>query len=504
MSRLLTLRFVTICLFTCALVAAQSETPVSDALSVYKSGDYAKAIPLLRASVPKEQEAIVRAALLSALVYQGQVDEAADLAESLAARYATVPEVMTARAELLYYLGDVLAADKLFRAALQLNPQSARANLGLYRILRAAAYYRSARLSCLRAHSLDPEDALITLTFMRYLVPQKLAQEYGPFIQAHPWFAKDYERDAQFRSDVSKELAENKAFELQSPKQETTLHLVELLYGPTRLQGVGLEVSIEGNRPLRLLLDTGASGILISQKAVDKAGLKHVGSNEIWGAGDGGARKIFVAVASACRIGGIEYKNCAFQSVEGNRRIAGDEDGLIGTDFFSNYLIHIDFQRHLMKLTPLPERPPDPQGYDRVVPNGEVDFTPVFRYGHMLMIPTKVNGKSSGLFLLDTGASLSNIDSSFARISTKLHGNEYVRVSGVSGKVKEVFEADKAELEFGHFRQRNLGLTSFNLNNSPRHEEVRMCGVLGLPVLALFRLDLDYRNNLVKFDYILK
>jgi hypothetical protein len=31
-----------------------------------------------------------------------------------------------------------------------------------------------------------------------------------------------------------------------------------------------------------------------------------------------------------------------------------------------------------------------------------------------------------------------------------------------------------------------------------------MAGVLGLPVLALFRLRLDYRNRLVEFDYIYK
>jgi hypothetical protein len=31
-----------------------------------------------------------------------------------------------------------------------------------------------------------------------------------------------------------------------------------------------------------------------------------------------------------------------------------------------------------------------------------------------------------------------------------------------------------------------------------------MAGVLGLPVLALFRLTLDYRNDLIKFDYIYK
>ena len=120
------------------------------------------------------------------------------------------------------------------------------------------------------------------------------------------------------------------------------------------------------------------------------------------------------------------------------------------------------------------------------------------------MIPTKVNGKSSGLFLLDTGASESNIDSSFARLSTKIHNDEYTTVRGVSGKVQNVYAADKVELQFGHFRQNNLGITAFDLNNMPHHQEVRTSGILGIPVLAMFHLDLDYRNGLVRFDYIFK
>ena len=78
-----------------------------------------------------------------------------------------------------------------------------------------------------------------------------------------------------------------------------------------------------------------------------------------------------------------------------------------------------------------------------------------------------------------------------------------MRVKGVSGTVRDVFEADKAELQFGRFRQNNLGLTSINLNNMPEHQEVRMSGILGIQVLPLFRLTLDYRNGLVNFDYIL-
>ncbi len=501
MSRLLSA--LVFLIFLSAPSTAWADT--SDALAVYKSGDYKTALPQLQAAVAQNpKDASLRAALLSALVYEGHTDEAADATEAAGRDFPLSPEIMTARAEFLYYMGDFKEAETLYKAALKAKENNARAYYGMYRLFYAASLYRSARIMCMQAHAVDPDDALITFAFMRYLVGEKRKEMYGPFMAAHPWFARHYDTARQTSAEIHEELGARKAFETEGERTETTLHLVDLLAGATRIRGFGLEVSIEGGRSLRLLLDTGASGILISQRAVDKAGLNHLGSTQSWGIGDGGVRKGFVAVAEACKIGSLQYKTCVFQSLEGKGRIAGDEDGLIGTDFFSDYLIQLDFQRHTMHLTPLPPRPPNPQGYDRTITPDKADFTPVFRFGHHLCIPTKVNGKTSGLFLLDTGASMSNIDSTFARLSTKLHGDYYTRVRGVSGNVNEVFEADKAELEFGRFRQRNLGLTAFNINTGPDHQEVRLSGILGLPVLVMFRLTLDYRDGLVKFDYVLK
>lgn len=476
----------------------------NDGISAYKSGDYKTAIPLLQTSAVKNpHDPQLAAALLSALVYEGRVDEVSDAAETDAAAFPNSPEVLAARGEYAYYMSDLGEAEKLFVAALKLKEETPRAYYGLYRIYHAASLYRAARLKCFRAHELDPDDALITLSFIRYLSPEKRAEMEGTFRQEHPWFYKYYERNQETHYEVRTEMSGRKAFELEGARQETTLPLV-ILRDPNRVRGVGLEVSIQGARPLRLLFDTGASGLLITQSTVDKLGLNHLGSFEIRGVGDKGARSSFAAVAETCSIGSLKYKGCIFSALEGKGRVAGDEDGLIGADFFSDYLIHIDFQKRQLHLTPLPDRPPNPQGYDRAVGPDEAEFTPIFRYGPHLYVLTKVNDKSWGLFLLDTGSSFCNLDSTFARLSTKVRGTDYMQVRGVSGTVKNVFEADKAELQFGHFRQRNLGLIAFDLNNSPEHQEFRMAGVLGLPILSMFRLTLDYRNGLVNFDYVLK
>lgn len=481
----------------CALAAGE------DALTVYKSANYKVAIPLLETAVQQSpKDAHLAAALLSSLVYEGRVDDASDAADRDAAAFPDSGEVTAARGELAFYLGDMPEAEKLFKAALKQQPETPRAVYGLYRLLRMLSMGRTARLLCLEAHQADPDDALITRDWIGYLTAEKRKEILGPFEAAHPWLYKHFEQNRETAAAVKTELKEQGAFELEGGPKETTLHFFFVRDDAQRARAVGLNLEIEGRRRLRMIFDTGATGIVIRQGAVDKAGLSHLGSFETRGIGDKGARSAFAAVADECSIGTLKFKHCVFQALEGKGHI-GDEDGLIGADFFSAYVMQIDFQRQTLQLTPQPERAPNPQGYDRTIPPNEAGFSQVFRQGGHLYVLTRVNNRSAGLFLLDTGSATSIIDSTFARLFTKIHGNDYMRVKGISGEVKKVFEADKAELQFAHFAQRNLGLISIDLNNSPDHEEFRMAGIMGIPILSMFRLTIDYRNGLVNFDYVL-
>ncbi len=474
-------------------------------LAVYKSGNFAAAIPLLQNAAAKSPaDAAVQAALLSSLVYEGKVEQASNADERSATAFPNSPDIVAARGEFAFYMGDMPQAERLFKAALKLKEDTPRAIYGMSRLYRAASFYRSARLLCLKAHDVDPDDALITQTFLRYIPAAKRRELLGPFAATHPWLYQRLEQMQENGLAVEAAAGDKKLFETEGGPQETTLKFSLLMRDAQRARGVGLELKIGNGKSLRMLFDTGASGILVKQSAVDKAGLAHLGSDKAWGVGDGGTRNMFSAIADNCQVGPLKFSNCLVRALEGKRAIAGDEDGLIGADFFQDYLVEIDFQKRLLHLKPLPPRSQDPQGYNRVVAPDEKDFTPVFRFGHMLLVSTTVNRRCTGLFLLDTGSEASNMDSTFARLSTKIYGNDQMRVKGISGQVKNVYEAGKAELQFGHFRQDNMGIMSYDLNNSPEHKEVRLSGILGIPVLSLFRLTIDYRNGLVNFDYVLK
>jgi hypothetical protein len=189
---------------------------------------------------------------------------------------------------------------------------------------RAASLYRTARLLCLRAHTIDPDDALITLAFLRYTVGQTRKEMMGSLGAASLVCSSDalsiYRKRTQPKC---KELATRRVFELQGGLKDATVPLYVLINSPTRTRGVGVELSIEGRKPLRLMLHTGASGILLTGQAVEKAGLKHVGTTESWGIGDGGVRKGSLAIADTCRIGSLDLKTCIFRAVEAKEDLAG-------------------------------------------------------------------------------------------------------------------------------------------------------------------------------------
>src|SRR5262249_29949849 len=174
--------------------------------------------------------------------------------------------------------------------------------------------------------------------------------------------------------------------------------------------------------------------------------------------------------------------------------------GLIGADVFSHYLVTIDFLWQKLKLDELPQRPGDkaaqatlasheqdegedpdepasgdangkaaagenqtadsktsdakPQAaavigpQDRYIAHEMQNYTKVFRFGHDLLIPTRIGNLPPKLFLIDTGAMMNSISPQAAREVTKVHGDEYTSVKGISGSVKDVFSADKAVLQF--------------------------------------------------------
>ena len=332
------------------------------------------------------------------------------------------------------------------------------------------------------------------------------------------------------------------ACRLVSKVEQTDTKLQRMLRDPQHIVGYGLTVKLN-DRNNRLLLDTGASGILIGRKSAEKAGLTRISNIRFAGIGDKGLQGGYLALADHIRIGELEFADCVV-SVSDRASIT-DEDGLIGANVFGAYLIDIDFPAEKLRLSPLPKRPdeavaptalnsegeahaaPDDSSegaggqktestgeakttqvvptprlpMDRYIAPEMKSWTPVFHFGHELLIPTAVNDSQPMLFLIDTGSAVNFLSTRAGREVTKINADQNVHVKGLNGTVADVYRADKATLRFSHYSQKNQDIVTFDLSKISKSTGTEVSGVLGFQLLQMLQVKIDYRDGLVDFAY---
>jgi predicted aspartyl protease len=278
------------------------------------------------------------------------------------------------------------------------------------------------------------------------------------------------------------------------------------------VEGYGSGVKVN-DTPSTLLLDTGAGGVVISQRIADKAGVEKIAHQEFGGIGDKPTVAGYVGYAKTLKIGDFEFHDCYVDVLE----ISMNEnaDGLLGANVFGHFLVELDFPNQKLRISPLPVDPavgPEKvtldsssetitQPHDRYLSPDMKDFFLVYLNGHNLMIPTKLNDQSPFLFILDTGAQNSMVSLAAAKRVGKVTGiDEQVR--GIGGKVKKVYRAEGVHLQFANFRQRVATMTSIDLSHFSDSDGIEVSGFLGFGMLYMMDIKIDYRDGLLnlKFD----
>ncbi|MBZ5607484.1 MAG: aspartyl protease family protein [Acidobacteriia bacterium] len=402
--------------------------------------------------------------------------------------------------EVLFRRGEFAPADQAFQSALQLDPNFALAWWGRARVADCSSMHKTADQFIRRAHQLDPRDPHVFADWAARLQGQDRSdalQQYAAMAGAGRGPAEL--SDLMQRIQLEQAMLGHEVMLLASPYQSAELPLTAFVSDATHMRNYGLEVDLNSTR-LRLVLDTGASGILISRKAAEKAGIGRLSGATIRGFGD--STKLsggYQGVAQRVRVGGIEFHDAVIRVADQDS--VGSQDGLIGTNVFSDFLVAVDFAGRKLRLNPLPDYHPSGQDpHDRTVVAAMRNYTPVFRFGHLLAIPTRVSTSREVLFIIDSGSATTLISSDLAASVTKVDRDKRTGISGLSGKVSDIYQTGDLFLEFAGFRQKNLGMTAFDMWEQSRQLGFEVSGFLGLPLLELFTLTIDYRDGLVNFE----
>jgi predicted aspartyl protease len=446
-----------------------------------------------------------------------KIEEALAAAQKAVELEPASSEAHDALGEVYYRQGKLKEAENEFLAVLGRDEKDARAYLGLARINHALSLYHRFKIAIDAAYKFDPADPDI----QRVWTSTRLRAERIRALEAY--LASGADDDAEARKATEQHLALLKAREQQPSRSchlvtkttSTQTEMEPLLMDIHHYRGYGLTVTVNGKKS-RLLLDTGASGIVINRTLAEKAGIQELVKIELRGIGDKGPASGYAGYAASIKVGELEFRDCLVEVVE-KRSVVGDE-GLIGADVFEDFLVDLDFPNAKLKLTELPRAPgAAPQtaslqtgGTDTIeyrdayVAPEMNSYTKILRFGHALLIPTKVSELPQKLFLMDTGAVGDLISPAAAREVTKVYADNQWRMKGLSGEVKNVLRTDELTLQFGHLRQKSQSLTSFDLSSISKSVGTEVSGILGFKTLILLEIKIDYRDGLIDLTYTQK
>jgi tetratricopeptide (TPR) repeat protein len=512
----------------------------------FQSGNFADAIVMYQHALKTDPKLVpAQAGLVRAYLRDGQVDTAFDFAKSSLAAQPNSALLLAAMGAVQYRRGEIPEAETSFLSARKIDPNLVQSYLGLARLYRTALLYRRAYDQIKRAHEIAPQDPEVQRAWLGMLPRRERLKALEAYLASpHP---DNPEENASLRAWQEYLKATNDqpvhACKLANNIESTQTQMQILLRDSKHVAGYGLLVKVN-DRNQRLLLDTGASGILINRRAAEKAGLTRISTVQFAGIGDKGQRDAYFALADTVRIGDLEFKDCVVTVSE--KSMGLDEDGLIGADVFSSYVVDIDIPGDMLRLTPLPKRPEDtavkvslasesdpdadPQEQeasasttkpdeksvadkstaaptperlpkDRYVAPEMAKWARIYRIGHDLLMPTHVNDSKAMLFVLDTGAFSNMMSTRAARTVTKVSSDESIKIKGLSGEVNKAYSADKATLQFANIRQPNQDMVSIDLTGLSKNLGVEVSGFLGFSTFRQLEMKIDYRDGLVEFVY---
>jgi len=248
-----------------------------------------------------------------------------------------------------------------------------------------------------------------------------------------------------------------------------------------------VEVSVNGEPPLRFLFDTGGQNA-ISPSAAQRIGLNVIGAGTVAGGGPALAN-VRYASARSVRIGTAELRDQPFVVLDfgANAPI----DGIIGYELLARFAARLDFANESLQLAADPRAFP---GTGITVPMTLVDRQP------------QVDGALDGIpgaVTIDTGSeSSADVYGPFVRAHDLIaHYHAFPMGSpmrGVGGSVRaSLGRAD--ELRLGELRIRTVALL---LTDATAGAEANptIAVNLGDRVLRRYTLVFDYRGGTIRFD----
>src|SRR5262245_3945152 len=168
----------------------------------------------------------------------------------------------------------------------------------------------------------------------------------------------------------------------------------------TAARGWVVEARLKGNKKLRLLLDTGSTGLFVVERAVKKAGFAPLAEETVFAGGDTGRARSSRGLLQTFAIGGLVFKDALVTTTREEFDAQGRIHGVLGISALDGYRITLDLDAGRLLLEHA---------------SGEPAGEPYWSVGGQMLVRASAKGApGDGLFLFDTGATRSMVAASYA------------------------------------------------------------------------------------------
>jgi tetratricopeptide (TPR) repeat protein len=355
--------------------------------------------------------------------------------------------------------------------------------LAVLGLLRAAAGRHEEAVALMdRAVAVAPDEPRVLLRAAEVVIGRARAIELLERYLAHS-AGEDPDRIEAARGaiDTHRALGDREAWVLERAPERIELPL-QLIGAQGRLAAAVVRVDLgDPPRPVRLLLDTGSPGLFLVSRVARKRGFEPLVEATAFGGGGDQRHKDPRGIFPRFALGELVYRNALATTTEYELDATGRWHGVLGLAIFEGYLAEIDLERGRLRL----ERA-DVAG--RTV----VDAMRFWTVSGQMLVEARARDGEPGLFLFDTGASVSVLDLAYAGGIEGVDVRKPAGMSSYGGPLAEARMAEGARVQLGALDSGAGPLRATDLSLRSRIGGVELRGFVGLDVLGGRRWLVDW------------
>lgn len=237
-------------------------------------------------------------------------------------------------------------------------------------------------------------------------------------------------------------------------------------------------------KPVRLLLDTGSSGLWLVRRKARKGGFEPLADDAVFGGGGKGRHETERGLLPRLDLGGLVYRDALIAVTGEELEPTGRFHGLLGVSAFGGYRVVLDLQGERLRL---------------LQSDAATGGQPYWWVAGQLLVRASAAG-AHGLFVLDTGASATTVDRRFAAAHGKQGPGEEARVRAFGGELSGARWIEGLTVELQEATNAGRPVLVHDLSRRSRIAGVEVSGRVGLDLLDGKRLLLDTVEQRLRLD----